>query len=155
MSRPFAKYPGKPAFGVFKEPVNASDYITNKKIKYSFCTPNICQPNKNMYSQSNYLYLKQANNLLFYPCTNSINKSELYINLITKLDLTNVPVIADLSGNTFPVEIDKTVTPFLKYNIDPSGNLFGNTVCGINNFENYIVYNPPYKTNNPTHINSL
>lgn len=155
MSRPFAKYPAKPTFGVFKEPQNAGDYITNKKIKYSFCSPNICHPNKNIYSQSNYLFLKQANNLAFYSCRNSINKTQLYINLITKLDLTNVPVIEDLSGNVSPVIIDTTTTPFLKYNIDPNGLLFGNTPCGINNFENFLVYNPPYKTTNPTFINNL
>lgn len=155
MSRPFAKYPAKPTFGVFKEPKNASDYIINKKTQYTFCNPNICHPNKNIGSQSNFLILKQANRLKYYPCLNTINKSQLYINLITKLDLTDVPVIEDLSGNTYPVNIDPTVTAFLKYNIDPSGNLFGNTQCGINNFENYLRYNPPYKTSNPTYINNL
>ena len=50
----------------------------------------------------------------------------------------NTPVISTLSGN-FPVTIN-TETPFLQYNVDPSGNLFGNTVCGINNFLNYVVY---------------
>ena len=30
-----------------------------------------------------------------------------------------------------------------RYIIDPSGQLFGNTQCGVNNFLNYLVYNPP------------
>ena len=150
MSRPFAKYPAKPAFAQFNEPLDANEHIANKKIKYSFCSPNICHPNKNVYSQSNYLYLKRANNMAFYPCKNSIDKTQLYINLITKLDLgsnvdgVKIPVISDLDGNTSPVIIDDKVIPFLKYNIDPSGNLFGNSPCGITNFENYLVYDIPY-----------
>ena len=28
--------------------------------------------------------------------------------------------------------------PYLTYDVDPSGNLFGNTICGINNFVNYM-----------------
>lgn len=141
MSRPFAKYSAKATFAQFNEPTDSSEYIINKKAKYAFCAPNICHPNKNVYSESNLLLLKRANYLRFYPCKAAgIDKTQLYINLITKLDLSgNIPVISDLSGNTYPVIINTTVTPYLKYNIDPSGYLFGNDVCGINNFENYIV----------------
>jgi hypothetical protein len=59
------------------------------------------------------------------------------------MDLSgNIPIVEDLNTNTYPVFIDENVTrPYLKYHIDPSGNLFGNSVCGINNFENYIVPN--------------
>ena len=32
---------------------------------------------------------------------------------------------------------------YARYIIDPSGQLFGNTSCGVNNFLNYLVYNPP------------
>jgi hypothetical protein len=68
----------------------------------------------------------------------------LYYNLYTKLDLSdlsgNTPFIFDLSYNTFPALINNTDTPYLEYNIDPSGVLFGNTTCGINNYLNYVVY---------------
>jgi len=149
MSRPFAKYPAKPTFAQVKEPLDASEYIRNKKTKYSFCSPNICHPNKNVYSQSNLMNLKRANNLAFYPCKNTFEPDQLYSNLYTQLDLSgNVLVIADLSGNVYPTPISTTVTPYLTYNIDLSGNLFGNTVCGINNFENYIVFNPSTQNNN-------
>lgn len=50
-----------------------------------------------------------------------------------------VPIIADLSGNTFPVTIDTTVEPFLKYVIDPEGALFGNSPCGIDNYREFVV----------------
>lgn len=142
MSRPFSNYSAKPTFSQAFEPLEAGEYTKNKKTKYTFCAPNICHPNKNIYSQSNLLLLRQANTLRFYPFDN-IDKSQLYSNLYTKLDLSylsgNTPVISDLAGNTFPVLIDRTVAPFLKYNIDPSGNLFGNNVCSINNYLNYVT----------------
>ena len=144
MSRPFAKYTAKPAFRQLSEPLDAGEYIQNKKTKYSFCAPNICHPNKNVYSQSNLMTLKTANSLAFYPYEKTFNPAQLYSNLYSELDLSgNVPVIADLSGNNYPTSISTTVTPYLTYYIDPNGNLFGNTVCGIYNFEDYIVYNPP------------
>jgi hypothetical protein len=156
MSRPFAKYPAKPAFGQIREPLDAGEYIQNKKTKYSFCSPNICHPNKNVYSQSNLMTLKRANNLAFYPCENVFEHDQLYSNLYTELDLSgNVLVIADLSGNTYPTPISTNVTPYLTYNIDLSGNLFGNTICGINNFEQYIIYSPPNQNPNPGYINHL
>ena len=146
MSRPFAKNNGKTTFAQFNQPLNAGEYTLIKKTKYSFCKPDYCHPNKNLYSQSNYLLFKKANDLATNPY--DINHTQLYINLITKLDLSdNVIVVTDLSGNGYPVKIDTNVEPYLTYNIDPSGNLFGNTVCDINNFENYIVYNPPSGNN--------
>lgn len=151
MSRPFANYSANVTFSQIFEPLDASEYIRNKKAKYTFCSPNICHPNKNIYSQSNYLLLKRANNLAFYPCINEIDKTQLYINLLTKLDLSyNFPVISNINGGTYPVEIDPTSTtpPYLVYNVDPSGNLFGNDQCGPLNFENYLVYNPPSNPEN-------
>jgi len=69
--------------------------------------------------------------------------------------LEGVPVIADFSGNVVPATITQSAIPFLDYNIDPSGVLFGNTICGINNYVSFMVYNSPYATTNPTHINNL
>jgi len=69
--------------------------------------------------------------------------------------LKDVPVIEDFSGNIVPSTINIISNPYLRYNIDPSGNLFGNTDCGINNFVKYLVNNSKYKTTNPTHINNL
>ena len=143
MSRPFSHNSAKSSFAQVKEPVEASTYTQTKKAKYTFCQPNICHPNKNVYSQSNLLLLREANNLTFYPCK-QFDKTQLYTNLYTKLDLSdlsgNTPVISDLSGNDFPVTIDTSVTPYLKYNIDPSGVLFGNDICGINNWLNFVTY---------------
>ena len=71
------------------------------------------------------------------------------------MDLTDVPVIQNFSTGATPTTITTTADPFLDYNIDPSGNLFGNTICGINNFVRYMVYDTSYNTINPGHINSL
>lgn len=143
MSRPFSNNSAKSSFAQVKESVDASTYTQTKKTKYTFCQPNICHPNKNIYSQGNFLLLRKANVLTFYPCAD-FDKTQLFTNLYTKLDLSdlsgNTPIISDLSGNTFPVIINTSVTPFLKYNIDPSGVLFGNTLCEINNFLNYVSY---------------
>ena len=56
------------------------------------------------------------------------------------------------------VDNDRDNLEFYIYNyyiIDPSGNLFGNTQCGINNFLNYLVYSQPYNNSDPGHIDNL
>lgn len=150
MSRPFNNNMPGVTFAQVNEPLCASDHIRNKRSKYTFCSPNVCAPNKNIYSQSNLLTLRRANRLAFYPCLDEFDKNQLYSNLYTKLDLTgtNIPVITkfDITGNKTPAQIDpNNLTPYLSYDIDVSGNLFGNSRCGINNYLNYVVYNPNLK----------
>lgn len=119
MSRPYAKYSAKSTFAQLKEPLYASDYIANKKIKNLFCKPNYCRINTNVNSEGNHLLIKNSNRQKNNPC-DYINHTQLYINLITKLDLTDVnPIIADLTG-TYPVIIDTDPNnePYLNYNID-------------------------------------
>jgi len=143
MAHSFKTNSGKTSFGVFKEPQEASEYIKNKKAKYMFCDPNLCLPRIPVATQSNLLLLKKANYLKYKQCSD-FNKSNLGMNLITKLDLTDVPVIQKNSSPfNSPTDISANLIPYINYVIDPSGNLFGNTVCGINNYLNYIVYNPP------------
>ena len=157
MARPFKNSSSaNKSFGVFSEPKNAGDYIYNKKTKATYCSANICRPYLTIGSESSYLLFKRAKNLHVYPYLNSINKANLYINLISKMDLSgNVPVIQEFSTGNVPTIITTDATPFLDYNIDPSGNLFGNTICGIDNWEKYIVYDASYNTINPGHINNL
>ena len=157
MSRPFAKYNAKSTFALFNEPLDAGEYITNKKIKTSFCRPNLCHPNKNIGSQSDYQNLIKANKLGFYNCANAIDKTQLYINLITRINLNviDTPIISYLNGDSYPVEINTSSTPYTTYNIDPSGILFGNTPCGITNYINFMEYYQPYSTTNPGSIPRL
>jgi hypothetical protein len=113
----------KSAFGTNKESMNAGDYIIKKKASATYC--------------------KCINNLNSLP----FNKYNLNLNLFSKLDLSNVSVIEDTSGNICPTFIDYNQVPnfYNRYVIDPSGQLFGNTECGINKFLSYLVYNPDPK----------
>jgi hypothetical protein len=146
-SRPFAQNSGKRTFGNFFENQTAGDYILNKKAKTTFCNPNICPitSNKTVQNESDLLLLKKSIYFTTYGNSVFFNKNNLNINLITKLNLTDVPVISNKKTGITPTTIDlsASIIPYLSYNIDPSGLLFGNTFCGINNFENFIVYNCP------------
>ena len=155
MARPFKNSSSaNRAFGVFSEPQEAGEYIYNKKAKATYCL-NTCSPSLKLGSESNRLLFNRSYKMSVYPCKNSIDKANLYINLITKMNLTNVPVIQNFSTGDVPTTITKTSVPYLDYNIDPSGNLFGNTICGIDNWEKYLVYDASYNTLNPGHINNL
>ena len=68
---------------------------------------------------------------------------------------TNVPVIQQNETCDVPTCLSLCSIPYLDYTIDPCGKLFGNTICGINNYQNYLQPNPHYKTKNPGHIDNL
>ena len=112
MSKAFANS----AFSHVNETLQASEYITNKKKKYGCC----CTNNNNI-NNSNF------------------NKSQLYINLYTKLQLEEVITITDLSGNYPVYTTSNGILPPYNYIIDPMGELFGNTPCGLNNYLNYLT----------------
>ena len=157
MAHSFKTNPGRNAFGVFKESQNAGDYIRNKTATTTFCNPNICVPSRTVNTESNLLLLRRSNRLTFYKDGyDSFNKLDLNMNLITKLDLSEVPVIqSNITPFEVPVDISANVVPYTNYLIDPSGLLFGNTTCGLNNYLDYVVYNPPYTTENPSNIDNL
>jgi hypothetical protein len=136
MRHSFQTNSGKSTFGTFKESQTGGDYIYNKKAKATYCSGNICVPAN---TQNNLLLLKRSNYLNYYACSN-INTSNLNINLLTKLNLLNVPVVR---SNISPFECPAYITTsyYLNYVIDPSGNLFGNSACGYLNFETYLTPN--------------
>ena len=146
MARSFNNSSGKKAFGVFLEPQDAGDYIYNTKARASYCVANNCTPAVNIGSQGNLLLFNRSNKLSVYPCKNVINKSNLNINLITTLNLSGVPVIENMTTNAVPTSIVPTTLdasasyPYLTYNVDPCGNLFGNNICGINNYLSYLEF---------------
>jgi hypothetical protein len=107
-------YSAKAAFKSNKEPDDASFYTTNKQ--NAFYLQNSCRP--------------------------SFNSNDLNINLFTKLDLQNVCVVNSSSTKQCTSSINPSVPFFLNYTIDPSGVLFGNSECGVSNYENYWVPNP-------------
>jgi hypothetical protein len=123
------------AFGQFHEPNSAQDYILNKKAKTTFCGANMCTPSITVNTQGNLLLLKKSNALKYYNCINSFNKANLNINLLTKLEVST-PVLTPSS-----IVEPNPVPPYLYYTIDPSGVLFGNTPCGLNNYVSFMLYN--------------
>ena len=135
MANAFNTNSARSTFGVFKESQTAGDYVFKKKTKTTFCRPNKCVSCNSFNTQSNLLLSKNYNSLNHQ----FINTANLNVNLITELNLTGV--------NAFQT-FDMSSSPYYYYNIDPSGQLFGNTICGANNFLNYLEYNPPYKTSN-------
>ena len=143
MSRPFTNISSaNKTFGQFKEPKDASDFIYNKKARATYCIANKCAPSIKVASESDRLLFNKSNQLSLYPCANGINTANLNINLITKLNLRELSIIKDASSGAVPSTIKTSSIPYLDYEIDPSGSLFGNSVCGLNNFMNYIRPNP-------------
>ena len=158
MPHSFNNFSAKSAFGANKESNYAGDYILRKKAKATFCTSGSCPKRYFLNTQSELNLLNQSKSINNAKCYLPFNKNNLNINLVTKLDLTNVCVIEDASGNTCANNgIIYTEIPnfYNRYVIDPSGNLLGNTQCGTSNYLNYLVYNPPYNNPNPGHINNL
>jgi hypothetical protein len=150
--RLFPTPPARSAFGVNNAVQNAGDYILNKTSKRSFCNISLCKPANNVDTQSDLLKLRKSNYLYNRCSSNTIhdlkffNKSNLNVNLFTKMDLTGVKVIGNSQRGDTPTSINiaDACPPYIVYTIDPCGVLFGNTTCGINNYQNFIVYNPPY-----------
>ena len=83
-------------------------------------------------------------NKLYFTCKN-INYNQLYSGLYTYENLKNVPVLQnnlDRCTKPFaPTNINMCVPFFLNYTIDPHGQLFGNTSCGLNNYQ---LFRRPY-----------
>ena len=114
-------YPAKPTFQSNKESADASYYIAKKTASATFCNPK-CPSSRLVGSSYQNLYnLRTSTRIKKQGLQTTFNNSDLNINLFTKMNLENVTVI---SSNGV---------------IDPSGVLFGNTECGINNFENFLV----------------
>lgn len=103
-----------------KESLNSSEYTENIKINFNKCYKCTKLPNYNF------------------------NKSQLYINLFTKIQLTDVVTVTDLNGTT-PFDISGNSLIDINNStcciIDPSGYLFGNTPCGLNNYLHYVIPN--------------
>lgn len=139
----------RPTFGTFKKTTDAGDYIHRKKATRATCSPNVVsccsQLNKTRNnSQSDLILLNNAK--LYNRRDNfAFSAKDLNINLITALDLSGVCVVLDTSGNICPTPLEYTALQdfYVRYIIDPKGELFGNTPCGQNNYQHYLRMNPP------------
>ena len=130
---------GKPAFGV-NQVASAGNYIFNKHVTSQYCNPSRCAKVTNYKD----LYALKASFRDKYTTKQTIiasQKNTLVSGLYTKLDLSDIDVISNSTTGVSPTSITTSSVPYLQYTIDPSGKLFGNTTCGLNNFVNYKVLN--------------
>jgi hypothetical protein len=144
----------KPTFGTLKQLSYQSDYIRNKKSKLAYCNiDNKCKKNISVpsYNQYNLFNNGRYLNDLVRCNISSFNKTDLIAGLYSKMNLTNVCSVVNgnpcsnltnCDGCDSPAKINAcSEVPFYQTNtIDPVGELFGNTICGVNNFTNYMEY---------------
>ena len=133
---------GAQAFGRSYTTQDASDYISNKKSNLTLCNSKICLPKTPTINQSNYLLLKKSNYIRYSTATNpqGSSKNNLASGLTTTIDLLNVAVIQNTSGES-PTTISTTSIPYLTYAIDPSGVMFGDNICGLNDINDFRIIN--------------
>jgi hypothetical protein len=133
---------GAQAFGQSSTNQTAGDYISNKKSNLTLCNSKICLPRTPTINQSNYLLLKKANYIRYSNATNpqGSSKNNLASGLTTTIDLLNVPVIQNTLGES-PTTISTSAIPYLTYVIDPSGVMFGDSICGLNDINNFRIIN--------------
>ena len=146
---------GNSTFGKVKPIYFASDYITDKKAKILYNINYNNKINGILNNQRNLLNLKRAQlirevdmckSLPSFDTTNL--ESGLYstedltdVNVITKvLDASNCPIY---SGSLLDPTIINSNPFYYNYNIDKCGYLFGNNICGIENYTNFKKINKP------------
>ena len=165
MAHAFQTISAKPTFGTLRPNLYQSDYITRKKANLTFCkTPTYCNKSREFTSYTNLNLFKRS----LEKCNVlQDNKSNLIIGQYTKSDMAGVCTVSEINvtptpcGNTEPcnpcqindpVQIDNQVLtstettsePFyFKYQIDPLGELFGQSQCGELNYIHYMKFYPP------------
>ena len=174
MSHAFNSSSAKPAFGTLKQVANQTDYLQKLKAKKAYCkSSSKCTKFNNSVESYNDLYLKNElfrlnslNNCTLLP----FNKTNLIVNLYSKMDLTHACTLIDLScvsnsscdevgastqccinicKNDKTINVSSTAVQFnLTNTIDPIGSLFGNTKCGILNFTHFMTFHPLTDPNN-------
>lgn len=136
MSNQYNYTSAKNTFGNFNNNYSSSDYIQNISRKTQTSKRLDCISFKRIGQQGQYINLKnrkvERNNKYF-----TFNKANLNMNLVNKLNLENLCVIKNNNGDC-PTDISSNTIPILTYTIDPSGNLFGNSLCGLDNYTNYL-----------------
>lgn len=139
----FQIIPAKPTFGSVKPKLYASDYINRKKSLLKNCSNIQCKSNINIFkNQVDYIETKNLYNTNPLCCGKGyINHTNLNINLLTEENLKDINVLKSNNPDITPTTIDITKQFIYNYTIDPSGELFGNTTCGINDWASYFIYN--------------
>lgn len=131
---------GRETFGQLNSGDTSGDHIRTKNVQTIYCNPSRCTRVSN-YNELNALRNSFRAKYLSNKNTIQSQKNGLVSGLYTELDLNSVNVMSNSTTNVSPTSISLTSIPYLDYNIDPSGKLFGNNLCGLNNFINYKVSN--------------
>ena len=132
-------------FGKFKKPVgsgSASDYIRAKQARTmyrSFNTPDAAATLATPTGLSYYdRGLLRTAKMEHSTCYSHVNRRDLGINLHTVMDMTGVCVVQNSNTNVCAEGVDPDVPFYLNYAADPDGVLFGNSQCGIYNYEKFM-----------------
>ena len=163
MSRVFQVIPAKPTFGTIKEKIYQSDYIQRKKGKIIYCgSPALCNnlrvsesyDKRCVYNVGRYSYGLNKCGLI------PTNKYNLVMGQYTKSNLKDICVVSlgapptkycsydnpcdpCQTTNQVPIDTTSSAPAFYTVNtIDPLGELFGNSQCGILNYTDYMVSQP-------------
>ena len=163
MAHAFQPIPGKPAFGNITPTQYAGDYTKNKVARMIYCRDKKTSNCKKRYSQCELLTYNKGLALSRYGFCSGVsplNYSDLTAGLYTQSNLQNVAVVSEVFDGIVPTTIDPCVCPFYSYyKIDPKGELFGNTACGLNNFTSYMTLEsntlPPPPTNLSVTLDSV
>jgi len=148
MSRLFQPFPAKPAFGTLQKNYYSSDYT--KKIKLKNILPySTIISQKNNLSQEQFLYFKYYEskyNILFNK--SYLDKTNLIAGQYSKENLKDVITVSSSKETTAPynetnIVLSDNIPFYVNYIIDPTGVLFGNTQCGLNNYVNFMQPNTP------------
>ena len=138
MSHTFAPIPAKPTFGTIQPLLYSSDYLLQKKAQTLFATKQYKNPIPVTY-ENMYLYFPK-----FLPFPH-LNRGNLIYGLYSKENLLGVTTVGMLQTTEEATSINPNSVPFYDYyTIDPKGQLFGNSQCGINNFVYYAEPNTQF-----------
>ena len=146
---------GNSTFGNIKQTNTTGDYITNKKAKI------LCVMNSNkkrlgsLLNQTNLLLLKRAQlikNIGICQSLPTFNSANLVSGLHSTENLSGLNIITSVNdGSSCPIYSGTTLYPdliiakpiYYNYEVDKCGSLFGNNICGIENYNDYKIINKP------------
>jgi hypothetical protein len=161
MAHAFTPIPAKPTFGTLRENLYQSDYLERKKAILAYCnTPGYCNKplHTHSYDQKNLYNLGKSINTCNFL---RVNKGNLVAGQYSQLDLNNVCTVIPTTKTpcnlingcapcaTFtpvPINLLSTVPFYQTNNIDPLGQLFGNSQCGELNYTNFMIFYPPERS---------
>ena len=160
MSRLFQPFPAKPAFGTLQKNTYASDYTKKLKLRNSI-HDSIQNQTKGNLTQQQFIDLKNCElkyNILFNK--SYLDKRNLIAGQYSNENLEGVITVSSSNETEEPYNetniLPSNNVPFyVDYNIDPTGALFGNSQCGLNNFTNFMQISVPItKSQNCASLNN-